>query len=123
MSPLDPAIMEHVCRAVEADVATAGSDYAVSMTDPSPDAEITVRFFGGLSILPLRASDPEWLEELAYALAHLQDLIIEEGWAAWPPCPSHAHPMDVRTADGDIEWFCPASGEHRAFLGELRPGT
>jgi hypothetical protein len=123
MGTLDRETMEHVRRAVEADVATAGSEYTVSLTERAGRAEIHVRFFAGLSYLPLRADDPEWLDELAQAISWLQDTIIEELWGAWPPCPSHPHPMVIRAADGDLEWCCPQTGERRAFLGELRAGA
>ena len=45
--------------------------------------------------------------------------VIEELWTAWPVCPGHGHPAEVRVVGDDAVWACPKSGETIAVVGEL----
>jgi hypothetical protein len=49
----------------------------------------------------------------------LVDDVIEELWIAWPVCPGHGHPAEVRVVGRDAVWTCPKSGATIALVGEL----
>lgn len=60
----------------------------------------------------------------ADATAHLADVVqedvIEEVHGAWPPCPRHAHPLEVHYADaGRPMWSCPTTPDITVPIGEL----
>jgi hypothetical protein len=98
--------------------------FEVDLTDPeSPDA-------------PYRFSrDPNaqgvgharWLERpksaadaVAAVADPLADDVVEELRGAWPVCPGHGHPAEVRIVADDAVWVCPRAGSTIARVGELQ---
>lgn len=49
----------------------------------------------------------------------LQDDMITSLGVAWPPCPSHPHPLFASHASGSAVWVCPEDDEEIAPVGRL----
>ena len=69
--------------------------------------------------------DSPFEEQVAFVADQIQEIIIEELWAAgrsnvWPECPVHVtHPLKAGVADARAVWRCPRDGSVIAGIGEL----
>lgn len=67
--------------------------------------------------LPDVPDDPE--EAVRDIAERVQDEVVMELFAAWPPCPDHAHPLEPVRLAGRASWACLATGRSVAPVGEL----
>ncbi len=57
---------------------------------------------------------------IGYLAEMVQEDVIEEIHGAWPPCPRHAHPLDVHYSDtARPTWTCPGAPDLEVAIGEL----
>ncbi|MEO5680809.1 MAG: hypothetical protein ABIS47_14205 [Acidimicrobiales bacterium] len=77
---------------------------------------LTCRFGGHWFLLHGDRSRAEMAVDIAF---QVQDDVTMEVWGAWPPCPSHSHPMVAEAVSGEAVWRCPADGGLAVPIGRM----